>query len=169
VDWLQIVLRVIHIASGIFWVGSATFLLVFVEPTVHALGPQGGPFMAHMARARRMPTIIAVSAVLTIAAGVWLYWRDTNGFDSDIVTTGPGIGFGVGGLAAIVAFFVGLILVRPRVERMGELGGAMASGTPTPEQAQEMGALQGSLRSLSIFNEVLLLIAVVAMASARFL
>jgi hypothetical protein len=32
-----------------------------------------------------------------------------------------------------------------------------------------MGALQRNLRSLSIFNEVLLAIAVIAMASARFL
>ena len=168
-DWLQIVLRVIHIAAGILWVGSATFLLIFVEPTLHALGPQGGPFMAHMTRARKMPVIIMVSAVLTIAAGVWLYWRDTGGFEPDIITTGPGIGFGIGGLAAIVAFVVGLVMVRPRVERMGELAGAMASGTPTPEQGQEMGALQQSLRSISVFNEGLLLIAVIAMASARFL
>jgi uncharacterized membrane protein len=169
VDWLQIVLRVIHIAAGILWVGSATFLLIFVEPTLHTLGPPGGSFMAHMTRARKMPVIIMVSAVLTIVAGIWLYWRDTGGFDPDIITTGPGIGFGIGGLAAIVAFFVGLILVRPRVERMGALGGAMATGTPTPEQTQEMGALQRSLRSLSIFNQILLVIAVLAMASARFL
>lgn len=168
-DWLQIVLRVIHIAAGIFWVGTATFLLVFVEPTVHALGPSGGSFMAHMSQVRKMPSIMAVSAILTIAAGIWLYWRDTDGFEPDIITTGPGIGFGIGGLAAILAFVVGLTMVRPRVERMGALGGAMASGPPSPEQAQEMGALQRNLRSLSIFNEVLLAIAVIAMASARFL
>jgi hypothetical protein len=102
-------------------------------------------------------------------AGIWLYWRDTGGFEPDIITTGPGIGFGIGGLAAIVAFIVGLTMVRPRVERMGALGGAMASGPPTPEQGQEMGALQRSLRGISIFSEVLLVIAVVAMAVARFL
>jgi uncharacterized membrane protein len=168
-DWLQIVLRVIHIGAGIFWVGSATFLLVFVEPTVHALGPSGGSFMAHMSQVRKMPTIIAVSAILTIAAGIWLYWRDTGGFDPDIITTGPGIGFGIGGLGAIVAFVVGLAMVRPRVERMGALAGEMASRPPTPEQVEQMGTLQRSLRSISIFNEVVLVIAVIAMASARYL
>ena len=168
-DWLQIVLRVIHIGAGIFWVGSATFLLVFVEPTARALGPSGGSFMAHISQVRKMPRIIAVSAIVTIVAGIWLYWRDTGGFEPDIITTGPGIGFGIGGLAAIAAFIVGLTMVRPRVDRMGALGGAMASGAPTPEQGQEMGALQRSLRSISIFSEVLLVIAVVAMAVARFL
>ncbi len=168
-DWLQIILRVIHIGAGIFWVGSATFLLVFVEPAVHAVGPAAGPLMAHMSQVRKMPMVISVSAILTIVAGVWLYWRDTAGFEPDIVTTGPGIGFGIGGLAAIVAFVVGVTMVRPRVARMGALGGAMASGSPSPEQVQEMGTLQRSLRSISIFNEVLLVIAVIAMASARFL
>ncbi|HEX2025591.1 MAG TPA: hypothetical protein VHH92_04260 [Actinomycetota bacterium] len=168
-DWLQIVLRVVHIAAGIFWVGAATFLLVFVEPTMHALGPQGGPFMRHMTAVRKMPTVIAVSAVLTIVAGIWLYWRDTGGFEPDVIATGPGIGFGVGGLAAILAFVLGLTLVRPRVERMGALAGAMASGSPSPEQAQEMAALQRKLRSISVFNQVLLVIAVIAMATARYL
>lgn len=168
-DWLHIVLRVVHIGAGIFWVGSATFLLVFVEPTVHALGPQAGPFMAHLNQARKMPTIIAGSAILTIGAGIWLYWLDTNGFDLDIITTPVGVGFTVGALAAIVAFVVGLTMVRPRVERLGELSGAMASGSPTPQQVEQMSGLQGTLRSISIFNEVLLVIAVVAMVSARFL
>jgi len=167
-DLLHIVLRVIHIGSAIFWVGSATFLLVFVEPTVRALGPQGGSFMAHMNTARKMPQVIAISAVLTIAAGIWLYWRDTR-FDLDVISTAPVIGLTVGAVAAILAFVIGLTMVRPRVERLGALGGAMASGSPTQEQVQEMGQLQGSLRGISIFNEVLLVIAVVAMASARFL
>jgi uncharacterized membrane protein len=168
-DWLQIVLRVIHIGAGIFWVGSATFLLVFVEPTVHALGPQGGAFMAHMNQARRMPSIIAVSALVTIGAGIWLYWRDTNGFDLDIITTPVGIGFTVGAVAAIVAFIVGLTMVRPRVVRLGAIAGAIGAGPPSPEQGQQLGSIQRTLRSISIFNEVLLVIAVIAMASARFL
>jgi uncharacterized membrane protein len=168
-DWLQIVLRVVHIGAGIFWVGSATFLLVFVEPTVQALGPKAGPVMAHLNQVRKMPVVIAYSAILTITAGIWLYWRDTNGFDLDIITTSVGIGFTVGAIAAIIAFVIGLTMVRPRVERLGALAGAMGSGSPTQEQVQEMGQLQGALRGISIFNEVLLVIAVAAMASARFL
>jgi uncharacterized membrane protein len=168
-DWLQIILRVVHIGAGIFWVGSATFLLVFVEPTAHALGPRGGPFMAHMTQARKMPVIISVSAVLTIAAGIWLYWRDTNGFDPDIIGTPVFIAFTVGAIAAIVAFVIGLVMVRPRVERLGSLAGVMATDAPPQEQVREIGDLQRSLRSISILNEVLLVIAVVAMASARYL
>ena len=168
-EWLRIALRVVHIAAGIFWVGSSAFLHFYVEPTVHALGPQGGPFMRHMTETRKLPVFISISGVLTILAGVALYWDNSNGFDPDWITSGPGLGFTVGAIAAILAFVIGVAVVRPRVVRMGALGGAMGSGTPSPEQIQEMGALQRSLRSISTVNIVLLAIAVVAMAVARYL
>ena len=168
-DWLHIVLRVIHIGAATFWVGSAAFLHFFIEPTVRDLGPQGGSFVAHMTARRRLPVIIAISGVLTIGAGIWLYWRDTNGFDLDIITTSVGIGFTVGAVAAIFAFVLGFAVVRPLVVRMGGLGQAMASGQPSPAQIEEMGSIQRRLRSISTLNVVLLLIAVVAMASARYL
>ena len=167
-DWLQIVLRVIHIGGAIVWVGSSAFLHFFVEPTVRELGPQGGPFMAHMMEKRKVPVVISISAVLTIAAGIWLYWRDTR-FDLDVITTPPVIGLTVGAVAAIIAFVIGLAIVRPKVVRLGSLGQAMASGQPSPQQIEEMGALQRSLRSISTLNLILLAIAVIAMASARFL
>lgn len=72
-------------------------------------------------------------------------------------------------MAAIAAFLIGLGVVRPRVERLGSLAGAIASGAPTQDQVREMGILQRKLRGISILNLVLLAIAVVAMASARFL
>lgn len=168
-DTLQIVLRVIHIGFGIIWVGSSVFFHFFIEPTVHALGPQGGPFMAHLMEKRKVPMVIASSSVLAIVSGVWLYWRDTSGFDPDLVTSDVGLGFLIGGIAAILAFVLGIAVVRPLAVRMGSLGGEMASGQPTQQQAQEMGAIQGKLRRISTINMVLLAIAVISMASARFL
>ena len=168
-DWLHIVLRIVHIAAAIFWVGSSVFLHFFVEPTMHSLGPQGGPFMTHMMQTRKLPVFISISGVLTILAGLALYWDDSNGFDPEWITSGPGLGFTVGAIAAILAFVIGVGVVRPRVVRMGALGSAMASGPPSQEQVQEMGAIQRSLRSISTLNLVLLGIAVVAMAAARYL
>ncbi len=167
-DLLHVVLRVVHIGAGIVWVGSAAFLHFFIEPTMHALGPQGGAFMTHLVEKRKVPVVIAISAVLTVVAGIILYWRDTDGFDPDLVTTSAGIGFGVGGIVAIIAFFLGLGVVRPMVVRMGSMAGAMASGSPSPEQVQEFGALQRKLRNISTLNLVLLGIAVIAMAGARY-
>ena len=168
-DVLQILLRVIHIGASIIWVGSSLFLHLFVEPTLHALGPQGGPFMKHMVEKRRLPVVIAGSGVITVVVGVWLYWRYTSGFDPDLVTSDSGLGFLIGGIAAVVALVIGVVVVRPRVVRMGPLTAAMASGQPTQQQVQEMGAIQGRLRRISTMNLLLLAIAVIAMASARYL
>jgi uncharacterized membrane protein len=169
VDVLHIVLRVIHIGAGIVWVGSSLFLHFFVEPTMHALGPQGGPFMTHMMEKRRAPVVISGAGAVTIVAGIWLYWRGTSGFDPGLVTSSVGLGFLIGGIAAILAFVLGVGVVRPLVVRMGSLGETMASGQPTQQQVQEMGAIQGRLRRISAINLVFLAIAVIAMASARYL
>lgn len=168
-DLLQIVLRVVHIGAAIVWVGSAAFLHFFVEPTMKALGPQGGPFMRHMNEKRKLPIAIAISAVLTVAAGIVLYLRDSNGLNVDWITSSPGLALTIGGISAIFAFVLGVGFVRPRVVRLGSLAGEMASGQPSQQQVQEMGALQGRLHSLSVLNLVLLGIAVIAMASAQYL
>jgi uncharacterized membrane protein len=168
-DLPQIVLRVIHIGAAIMWVGSSAFLHFFIEPTVNELGPQGGSFMKHMVEKRKVPVVIAISAALTVAAGIILYLRDSDGLNVDWITTAPGLALTIGGISAILAFVLGVGFVRPRVIRLGELGGAMASGQPTQQQVQEMGTLQGKLHAMSVVNLVLLSIAVIAMASARYL
>lgn len=167
-DVFHIVLRVVHIGAGIFWVGSSTFFHFFIEPTAHAVGPQSGPFMGHLMQKRKAPIVIAVSGLITIVAGVWLYWRNTSGFDPDLVTSDTGLGFLVGGIAAIAAWVLGAGVVRPLVVRMTSLGGAMASGQATQEQVQEMGAIQARLHRISTITLVFLAIAVIAMASARY-
>jgi uncharacterized membrane protein len=169
-DLLQIVLRVVHIGAAIFWLGSATFLFVFIEPAVKELGPQGGALMQFLTDRKKMPVRIAISAMLTILAGLILYLRDSGGLDVDWITSPVGLGFTVGGVAAIAAFVLGLTMARPLVGRMGELGGAITgSGPPTPDQASEMQGIQRRLRNVSITNQILLVVALVAMVSARFL
>ena len=41
-------LRFVHIFSAIFWVGTTLFLVLFLEPTVRSLGPDGGKFMQRL-------------------------------------------------------------------------------------------------------------------------
>jgi uncharacterized membrane protein len=168
-DLLQVVLRVIHIGSAIVWVGSSAFLHFFIEPTVKELGPPGGSFMKHMVEKRKVPVVISAAGVLTVAAGIILYLRDSDGLNVDWITTAPGLALTIGGISAILAFVLGVGFVRPRVVRLGKLGSEMASGQPSQQQVQEMGALQGRLHRLSVINLFLLGIAVVTMASARYL
>jgi uncharacterized membrane protein len=170
-DWYVIVLRLIHILSGVFWVGAATGFFLFVQPSIVAAGPAGGVVMREIAVVRRFPVIQSIAATLTVLAGFLLYVRDSGGFQADWIFGVGGIGFTVGGLAAFAAWAAGLGSVRPRVTRLGAIGAAVqaSGGPPSAEQQAEIGRLQGELRSLGLAHVVLFVIAVAGMASARYL
>jgi uncharacterized membrane protein len=170
-DWYVIILRVIHIAAGIFWVGAAFVLFFFIQPSVKELGPEGQRFMGHLAVKKKLPMLIMLSAILTVLAGILLYWRASDGFDVDWISSGPGVTFTVGGLAAIATLALGMIVTKPAMDRMGALGQEIGTsgGQPTPSQASEMQRLQARVVLIGRLSLVLLTIAVVAMAAARFL
>jgi uncharacterized membrane protein len=170
-DWYAIILRVVHIAAGTFWVGAAFVLFLFIQPSVKALGPEGQRFMGHLAVKRKLPMLITLAAAFNVLAGILLYWRASDGFDADWISSGPGVAFTVGGLAAIITLALGLSISKPTVDRIGALGQEIAAsgGQPTPPQASEMQLLQARFVQMGRLSMVLLTIAVVAMAIARFL
>jgi uncharacterized membrane protein len=169
-DILLIVMRLIHILAGVFWVGGALFIAVFVEPTARALGPDGGKFMQHMVGARRLSTLMALAAVLTVLAGLWLYWRASLGFALAWILAPSGLTLTIGALAGILGAVVGGAGTGRTSARMAALGRAMqaAGGPPQPAQLAEMQALQARLRQVGVWNAVLLVIAVAGMAMARY-
>jgi uncharacterized membrane protein len=169
-DWYVIILRLIHIAAGIFWVGAAFVFFLFIQPSVRELGPEGQQFMGHLGTRKKLPGIILISAILTVLAGILLYIRVSDGFSADWIGSGPGIGFTIGGVAALVTVILGLIITKPAADRMGALGQqiAAAGGPPKPEQLAEMQRLQGRLLSIGWVSMVLLVISVVTMATARY-
>jgi hypothetical protein len=170
-DVYVVVLRIIHIAAAVFWVGAAYLFFLFVQPTAKALGPDGGKFMTHLLEQKKVPVVILGSAGTAIVAGLLLYWRASGGFDLDWVTSATGLAFTIGGVSAIVAFLFGLFIVKPAADRMGALAREIAAsgGAPSQAQAAQMGATQAKLRAIGITNLVLLAITVVTMAVARYL
>ncbi len=76
--WI-IVLRIIHIVSGVFWVGGSLFLGLFIGPTVNATAEAGQKFMAHLITKARLATRVSAAAGLTVLAGAILYWIDFAG------------------------------------------------------------------------------------------
>ncbi len=76
--WI-IVLRIIHIVGGVFWVGGSLFLGLFIGPTVNATAEAGQKFMAHLMTKARLATRISAAAGLTVLAGAILYWIELAG------------------------------------------------------------------------------------------
>jgi hypothetical protein len=169
-NWYVIILRLVHIAAGIFWVGAAFVFFLFIQPSAREVGPEGQKFIGHLTTRKKLPGIILLSAGITVLAGILLYVEVSDGFDADWITSGPGIGFTIGGVAAIVTVILGLLVTKPSADRIGALGQEIAAsgGPPTPEQAAEMQQLQARMLLIGRVSMVLLIIAVVTMATARY-
>ena len=153
---LQIVLRFAHVFFGAIWVGMMVFGTFFMGPAVEEAGPDGGKVMAGLMR-RKVMVLMPVFALITLVSGFWLYSRLGRG----IMSTGMGKAFGLGGVLALLAFVVGMAVARPtmmRAQKLSQSGGAPA----------EVQALRARANTLGRIVGVLLLLALAAMAVARY-
>jgi hypothetical protein len=167
---ITIVLRLIHILSGIFWVGAIFLIAGFLVPTVRASGPEGGRFMQHLMLRRRLSVFLLIAMLLTVISGFTMYARLVAATNGAWAGTPPGIGYGLGGLAAILAAVVGGAISGPAALRMATIGQqASQGGGLSSEQQGEMQRLQRRSAVGSRITAALLAAAAGAMAVARYL
>lgn len=170
-DPLVIVLRLVHVVAGAIWVGMATFVTYYLQPAIQEAGPEGGKVMAALQR-RGVMTVMPILAVATLVSGLWLYMRAAGGQHAEFARSGPGIAFGVGGLAAIAAWVIGMFMMRPAMMKAVGLMQSLGSAA-TPQDRERIAAEAGRLRARGarVGKAVthLLFFAVAAMAVARYL
>ena len=169
-DYYVIVLRIIHVLAGVFWAGGAFALVGFVSPAAAQAGPAGGQFMGRLVLGTRWVLAVSAAAGLAVLTGVLLYWRASGGLRPEWLSSGPGIGFTIGGLAAVTAMFIG-VQVGSGSRQLAELGKRIGSagGPPSPEDVARLGAMQARMQSLGTVTAVLLVITLLGMSSARYL
>lgn len=163
-----VVYRILHIVFGAFWVGSALFLTIILEPRLRAMGPTfHGPVMGAVTKVAG-PVLLG-SGAITVIVGIVMTYRLKSGEFDTFFDTGWGWAIAIGFVTAVVALIVGTV-VSMMSARLRNLAGAVqsAGGPPTPEQQAEMGALSKRLVMLARIAAALVLIALIAMASARF-
>ena len=165
-----LVLRLIHIVAGAFWVGSVFTFFFFVQPAAIAVGPEATKFTYQLLHHRRLPIWIFGSAVVTVLAGLWLLVITSNGLDPEILFRADRLGYTVGGIAAIVTIGIGGLYVLPRTlttERT--IGTLLSEGRPpTPEEQQTLARVGGEARRAGWLVIVGLAIAVASMATAQY-
>lgn len=165
-----IVLRLIHIMGGIVWVGGMTVMAFFVMPVLTGLGPAAGPVMAGLNQ-KKFPVIMPIIALLTILSGLRLMMIDSANFQGAYFQSPVGRTFAMAGGLAILAFLFGIIVVRPVMMKSMALGQQMgaADATQKAKLEQEMGSLRkrGATANMIIF--VMLLVAALGMATARYM
>jgi len=108
---LMIVLRVIHIFSGVFWVGVSFFNLGFLQPTVQATGNEGQKVMQHLTSHTRFTVTAYTAATLTLLSGWIMYWN-LFGFRLSVLSLGYGLFLTIGGIAGTIAWLIAIIFVR---------------------------------------------------------
>lgn len=167
-DPLMIGLRIVHIVSAILWVGAAAMFLLYIQPTVRKLGPDGEKFVNALVNERKLPVYFGTISTLTVLAGVTLYWRIFGGINT---SSSYGVALGLGGLAAIIAWPVGNLLIPRALDKVSAVATEMnaAGGPPPAELMGRMRAAQRRLRLTGITLLVLLAFAAVAMSTAQYL
>jgi hypothetical protein len=168
--WLIVVLRLVHIVSGVFWAGAVFVFVGFVEPTASARGAEGSRFLQALAGKSGYSQSLMGAGIMTVVAGLALLWLDSGGFQPAWMASGMGITLSVGMLAGIMAAVVGIGLGARNAMRLGKVAGVVQArgGAPTPEEAAGMDALQGRLRNGARLTAAFLAVAVAAMAVARY-
>ena len=166
----MIVLRLIHIGSAVFWAGSAFFLVSYLTPAVQAAGPEGAKVMQRIALSS-FPKVVPALGGLTVLAGLLMYWRDSGGLQLAWITTPTGLGFTFGGLMGLTSLIIGLTVTAPAINRMADIlrESMAAKRPPTPEQMKEIPALQVKMTNAAVWNSIFLALAILGMATARYL
>ena len=159
--WLTIVLRFLHVVSGALWVGMFAFTAVFLTPALQELGPDGAKIGPALQR-RRLMVIMPLLALVTLSSGMWLFARFSGGSMATAMATGPGLAFALGGAAALLAFVVGILGMRPIMMRTVELMKNPGAN------AAELARLRTRGATISRVVAVLLFVALAAMAVARY-
>lgn len=166
-----LVLRLVHIISGIMWVGSGIFVAFFLIPAL-AANRQLMPQVMEGLQRRRVFIIVPTAGLLAILSGVWLLWIDSAGFAGSYMETGPGRTFSLGGAAAIIALLLQVFVARPAGVRLGAIATQLAASPPANERerlSDEADRLRRRNAMTTLAAVLFGLLAASAMAIARYM
>ncbi len=164
------ILRLIHIAAGVFWGGALYAFFLFVQPTAMAVGPAGQQFTHHFLHVRRFSAVLLGAATTTVVAGIILLWLTSSGFEAELLFDISRLGFTIGGVAGIVALGIGGSYVYPRTVIVERTLDAVISAGRAPTDAERATLMRagGEARRAGVWVLVAVGIAVVCMATARY-
>lgn len=166
-----ILLRFVHIVTGVFWAGATIYLAWFVAPAIKSLGADGGKFMQQLGNTNKLPLVMTIVSLLNIISGILLMWELSACFQSAWIFSRHGIIVTVGSLLALIAFLEGLFVTRPTVLLMNNLGKTIAKqgGPPSVQQAQQLENFRKKIFAATNLAAILLAASVIAMSLLRYL
>jgi len=168
---LMVILRLIHILGGVFWVGTVFFLAWFLLPANKTTGQAGLVVMQDVMMRRKLSVYLMAAMGLTILSGLLMYGRTIMITNGEWAHTTMAKVLGFGALCGIVGGGLGGSVSKATGLRMAAIGKAIQDSgqPPTESQKAEIAALQAKNEKVMRYVAILLILAVAAMASARYL
>jgi len=165
-----IVLRVIHVVGGVFWVGTMLFNAFFLGPAMAMSGPAAGSVAMNLQK-RHFFTAMPVAAILTMLAGLRLMMITSSRFSGEFFGSPMGRTYSVSGTIAIIAFVYGMAVTRPSMAKVATLGQQAATADePAREKlTAEIRAAQQRARQSTLVVALLLAVTAMGMSVARYL
>ena len=165
-----IVLRLVHILGGIFWVGSGLFTTFFLMPAIASSGPAAGPVMSALQQ-RRLFTVLPSVALATVLSGLRLIWIASDNFGPGYFQSRTGATYSIAAIASIIAFGLSLLVARPMAVRSTQIAARMAAAPEAerPALAAELARLRGRGATATTIGVTMLVLSAAGMAVARYL
>jgi putative copper export protein len=169
-NFLIVLMRVIHILSAVYWAGASFFLVRVLLPTLQEAGPDGGKFMQRLAMSGRLSRGFAIASGLTVVSGIVAYLLIPTYRGNPFASFGPAAVLTIGAVFGLLAFLHGAFVTGPVSRRSGALAKEMAArqGPPDPEQLREAQALGAKMGKYATHSAILIALALLGMAAADY-
>lgn len=165
----MLILRIIHIFTGVFWAGFAFFNIIFLQPTIKAIGADGQKTMQHLTQKTHFLNTLYIAATLTVLSGLIMYWI-LAGSRFALMGGGHGHSITMGSVAGLIVWVMLMFIIHPIFRRMKAIGKEVQAQNrpPNEEQAAELQALVVKLGKVGRLAGILLAICLLGMAAARY-
>ncbi len=165
---VMVILRIIHIFGGIFWLGVMWYNVLFFLPRLKTFGQDSGKIMQTL-MGPPLPQYLTWAGAGTALSGILMFWY-AGGFSRAWLATPSGVVLAIAGLLGIYVVVEGLIVQQPTAMRMAKLGrqAALAGGPPNPAVMEEMHELSSRLERTAYRYAYILALSAIGMAAFRY-
>src|SRR5262245_24966363 len=153
---MMLVLRFLHIISGVFWVGGSLFAARFLLPSLNAAGPAAGPVLAELGK-RRIPIAMMGAALVNVTSGIWMMMIVSGGAPGVWMLSPMGRTIGLGSALAILVVILGIAFGLPTNARIARISAAakQRGSPPTNQEAGELQRLQARSALIAMISSIM--------------
>jgi uncharacterized membrane protein len=164
-----LILRLLHVVSGVLWVGGAAVLAGFVLPAARDQNSLG--YLRQLIWKHNLPRYLNVTLVLALLSGLTMYGNLVAVTHGAWARSHVGLALGVGGALAIIAAIIATFVAAPAIHRALQLAGDAATMDVPREPAEQLAVDRALDRYGAAMRVVvaLLLGTAALMAIARYL